>query len=299
MTEWTRRGVIGAGMTALAGGVAAGVARKEPAVPGASTRFDVNFVGDGLELSPSAYADLLARLSRSGVAPDEYSRGGAVEALEKEFAALLGKEAAVFMPSGTLANHLAVRTLAGTRRRVLVQDVSHLYNDSGDCAQQLSELTLVPLAPGKATFAWEEALAAIERGASGRVPAPVGAISIESPVRRLHGEAFSFDAMREISAEARKRGIGSAPRRRAAVRRVRVLPAVARGVRGALRHRVRVAVEMLQLRRRRHPRGAEDSARGFVPGAPDVRRRALERVAVRGGGAALRRRLSRPVDTRR
>ncbi len=206
MTDWTRRGVIGAGVTALAGGVLG--ARAEAAVPRDSTRFDVNFVGDGLELSPAAYADLLARLSRSGVASDEYSRGGAVEALEKQFAALLGKEAAVFMPSGTLANHLAVRTLAGTRRRVLVQDVSHLYNDSGDCAQQLSELTLVPLAPGKATFAWDEAARAIDRGASGRVPVPVGAISIESPVRRLHGEAFSFDAMREISAEARRRGIG-------------------------------------------------------------------------------------------
>ena len=91
---------------------------------------------------------------------------------------------------------------------MLVQDVSHLYNDSGDCAQQLSELTLVPLAPGRATFTWEEALAAIDRGASGRVPAPVGALSIESPVRRLHGEAFSFDAMREIGAEARRRVIG-------------------------------------------------------------------------------------------
>jgi threonine aldolase len=198
-------------MTAFAGGASAAslVARQEPpAKPGGSTRFDVNFVGDGLELSPSAYSDLLARLSRGGVESDEYSRGGAVEDLEKQFAALLGKEAAVFMPSGTLANHLAVRTLAGPRRRVLVQEVSHLYNDSGDCAQQLSGLTLVPLAAGKATFSWAEAAEAIDRGASGRVPVPVGAISIESPVRRLHGEAFDLGEIRRISSEARQRGIG-------------------------------------------------------------------------------------------
>ena len=204
MTDWTRRGVIGAGTAALAS-LAAGSPKPAVRTP---ARLDVNFVGDGLELSPPAYADLLARLARSGVESDEYSRGGAVEALEKQFAALLGKETAVFLPSGTLANHLAVRTLAGARRRVLVQDASHLYNDSGDCAQQLSELTLVPLAPGKATFTWDEAAAAIDRGASGRVPAPVGAISIESPVRRLHGEAFDFDEMRRISDEARRRGIG-------------------------------------------------------------------------------------------
>jgi threonine aldolase len=203
VSDWTRRGLIGTGMTALAGGVLA--ARKAPAesAPGPA----VNFLGDGLELSPSAYAELLARLSKN-VKADEYSRGGAVEALEKRFAALLGKEAAVFMPSGTLANHLAVRLLAGSRRRVIVQDVSHLANDSGDCAQQLSQLTLVPLAPGKATFTWEEAAPAIERSAAGRVPTPVGAISIESPVRRLHGETFDFDAMRRIGAEARALGIG-------------------------------------------------------------------------------------------
>jgi threonine aldolase len=207
VTDWTRRGVIGAG-TALAAGVRLPLTKAaSPNVE--APNLEVNFVGDGLELAPSAYADLLAKLSKSGgVASDEYSRGGAVEALEKQFAALLGKEAAVFMPSGTLANHLAVRTLAGARRRVLVQDVSHLYNDSGDCAQQLSELTLIPLAAGKATFTWDEAAAAIDRGADGRVPAPVGAISIESPVRRLHGEAFDFAEMRRISDEARRRGVG-------------------------------------------------------------------------------------------
>ncbi|HEY4229547.1 MAG TPA: beta-eliminating lyase-related protein [Thermoanaerobaculia bacterium] len=204
MTEWTRRSLIGAGTGALAARIRFPQAKAAPS----AAQIEVNFVGDGLELSPSAYADLLAKLSRSGVQSDEYSRGGAVEALEKQFAAILGKEAAVFLPSGTLANHLAVRTLAGTRRRVLVQDASHLYNDSGDCAEQLSGLTLVPLASGKATFGWDEAARAIDRGADGRVPAPVGAISIESPVRRLHGETFDFGEMRRISEETRRRGIG-------------------------------------------------------------------------------------------
>ena len=52
------------------------------------------------------------------------------------------------MPTGTLANHLAIRALAGERRRVIVQDVSHVYNDTGDGCQVLSGLTLIPLAPG-------------------------------------------------------------------------------------------------------------------------------------------------------
>ena len=60
------------------------------------------------------------------------------------------------MPTGTLANHMAVRALAGGPSRVIVQDESHFYQDEGDCAQTLSNLTLVPLAAGRATFTADE-----------------------------------------------------------------------------------------------------------------------------------------------
>src|ERR1700730_18251929 len=97
--------------------------------------------GDGIPLTPAEYSALLASLSRAdGVVHDDYSRGGVVEKLESRMASLLGKEAAVWLPTGTLANHLAVRLLAGERRRVLVQAESHLFNDCGDCAQTLSGL---------------------------------------------------------------------------------------------------------------------------------------------------------------
>ena len=48
----------------------------------------------------------------------------------------------------------------------------------------------------------------IKRNATGRVATPIGAISIESPVRRLANEVFDFVAMQEISREARRQGIG-------------------------------------------------------------------------------------------
>lgn len=203
MGNLTRRRL--AGLTAMAGGLAA---VRPLAALGSSPETAVDFTGDGIALTTSQYADLLARLASGGrIVADEYSRGGAVEALEAQFAELLGKESAVFLPSGTLANQLAVRRLAGSRRRVLVQEASHLYNDTGDGAQQLSQLTLLPLAEGKATFAWEDVERALARTASGRVAAEVGVISIESPVRRLHGEVFDYGQMRRVSEQARQRGI--------------------------------------------------------------------------------------------
>ena len=101
----------------------------------------VQFRSDGLGLSPGAYARLLAEIAETrGIDIDDYSRGGVVAELEEKMAVLLGKEAAVFLPTGTLANHLAVRLLSRTGRRVLVQQESHLWNDEGDCAQTLSGL---------------------------------------------------------------------------------------------------------------------------------------------------------------
>src|SRR5262250_2351347 len=67
--------------------------------------------GDGIPHSPAQYSELLNKLS-GGITPDSYSREGCVATLEAKVAAALGKESAVWLPTGTLANHLAVRLLA-------------------------------------------------------------------------------------------------------------------------------------------------------------------------------------------
>ncbi len=192
----------------LASPLAAAAAAAVPAA-GASGPTRVLAMGDGVAYRPAEYAQLLGQLAEEGKAkPDNYSLGGSVEELEKRMAGILGKESAIWMATGTLANQIAVRTLAGVRRRVLVQAESHLYKDCGDCCQTLSGLTMIPLAPGKATFT----LADVERAASdsetGRVLTPVGAIQIESPVRRQTGERFDFDEMKRISGWARAHQVG-------------------------------------------------------------------------------------------
>lgn len=165
--------------------------------------------GDGIPYAPAEYARLLARLADEGkVKPDNYSLGGSVEELEARMARILGKEAAIWMPTGTLANQIAVRQLAGSRRRVIIQAESHLYRDCGDCCQTLSGLNLIALAHGKATFTLEDIERAANDSATARVVTHIGAIQIESPVRRKNGERFDFEEMKRISAWARKHEIG-------------------------------------------------------------------------------------------
>jgi threonine aldolase len=165
--------------------------------------------GDGVPHTPAEYSQALAALTaRRELALDSYSRGGVVETLENQVAAMLGKEAAVWFPTGTLANQVAVRMLAGNRRRVLVQAESHLYRDCGDCCQTLSNLTLIPLAPGKATFTLEDVQNAAYDSTSGRVLTPIGAIQIETPVRRQQGEQFDFAELQKIVGWARAHIVG-------------------------------------------------------------------------------------------
>ena len=168
----------------------------------------VRLSGDGLGLTPAQYSRLLAHLAEgNGIVPDAYILDGVVDELEKQFARVLGKERAVFMPTGTLANHLAVRALAGGPSRAIVQAESHLYQDTGDCAQTLSNITLMPLAPGRASFTADEVQQLLDQTRTGRVASRVSVISLETPVRRKHGAIFDPAEMKKVIALARREGI--------------------------------------------------------------------------------------------
>jgi threonine aldolase len=175
-----------------------------------TTQPPVIFLGDGLNLSPAEYAGLLTNIAATpSFRRDQYLGSGPVAELEHAVATLLGKERALFLPTGTLANHLAVRVLAGETRKALVQAESHLYRDEGDCAQLLSGLNLVALGSGRTTLTADEVAKAVDEAAGPPFPAPVGAISIESPVRRTDGQVFDFEEMRKICAYARGKQIGT------------------------------------------------------------------------------------------
>ena len=174
----------------------------------ADSELAVVFRGDGEPKTPAGLVRSLADIeSHGGLQADSYSLGGTVETLEQTVAQMLGKEAAAFMPTGTLANHLAIRKLCGTKPRAVVQEQSHLYNDTGDCVTQLSNINLVPLAKDQAFFGLDELRLAVDRSETGRVVNPIGAVMIESPVRRQAGRIMPYDEMAEVTSFCAQRGI--------------------------------------------------------------------------------------------
>ena len=70
----------------------------------------VVFSGDGEPHTPESTIERLNKLlAENKLQPDNYSLGGTVEELETRMAAELGKEAAIWMPTGTMANILGLR----------------------------------------------------------------------------------------------------------------------------------------------------------------------------------------------
>lgn len=214
MPTLSRRELLqAAGALAVAGPLRPSLAK--PAIDAAVGRTGpwVNLASDGLGLSPAEHAGRLHRLaSRQDFVADEYSLGGVVAELETAFATLLGKEAAMFLPTGTLANQLAVRALAGDPRgagvRVLLQRSSHLYNDTGDALTALSGLNMVPLGGDLATFTLAEVEEEVARSRGGRVATRPAVLVVESPVRRRSGECFDPLELLRVTAFARAQGIG-------------------------------------------------------------------------------------------
>lgn len=170
----------------------------------------VVFSGDGEPQTAESTIDRLGALLADGrLDQDNYALGGSVEALERRVAKELGKEAAIWMPTGTLANHLALRRHAGTRPRVVLQEQSHIYHDEGDALARLSGLSAIPLGRDKPHFTVDELRSALHQSIDGRVLNAVGAVSIESPVRRQAGQVVPWDEMRAITELCRDEDIPS------------------------------------------------------------------------------------------
>lgn len=168
-----------------------------------------NFTSDGLGLSPKDYISLLSQLVDSQeVVADVYCLGAVMEAFEKKMAKALGKEKAIYMPTGTLANHIALRVHSPRRKKILVQQQSHIYRDCGDAIPQLSGIQLLPLAADGITFSLADVKKSLQDTAVEKVHTGIDAIAIETPVRRQHLRRFDFGEMKKISQLARQKGIG-------------------------------------------------------------------------------------------
>jgi threonine aldolase len=133
---------------------------------------------------PSA-AELLASIPHD-VQTDRYGSGGVVQQLEEEVAALLGKPAALFLPSGTMAQQATLRVHADRRGRrgVVFHPMCHLDWHEGRGYQRLHGLHAI--AAGEPTVP-------MTRSTLDGINEKPAALLIELPQRDLGGTLPTWD----------------------------------------------------------------------------------------------------------
>jgi threonine aldolase len=132
--------------------------------------------------------------------PDVYGTQPIVEDFEREVADLLGKEAAVFFPSGTMAQQIALRIHANRagRRTIAFHPTCHLEKHEHHGYQRLHGLEGVPVgAPHRV----------ITRADLDSLAEPIAALLLELPQREIGGQLPAWEELEAQVAWARDRGV--------------------------------------------------------------------------------------------
>ncbi len=147
---------------------------------------------------PVNVGELLATIP-ADTAVDRYGDGGVVTELETQVAALLGKPAAVFLPSGTMAQQSVLRVHADRRgrRTVVFHPMCHLQQHENQAFERLHHLTGRP-AGDPTRLIGRDDLDAIRE--------PVAALLLELPQRDLGGQQPEWADLEAQVAWARNQG---------------------------------------------------------------------------------------------
>jgi threonine aldolase len=150
---------------------------------GLRARCSVFLAGQG----PETAAGLLASIP-AGTVTDRYGDGGVVAELEAEIAGLLGTPAAVFLPSGTMAQQCVLRVHADRRQRktVIFHPMCHLDRHEGGAYQRLHGLTGRPAGDLERLLTINDLTAISE---------PPAALLIELPQRDLGGQQPAWEEL--------------------------------------------------------------------------------------------------------
>ncbi|MGB0523458.1 MAG: threonine aldolase family protein [Flammeovirgaceae bacterium] len=176
----------------------------------ASTQPLVNFIYDGFFFEPNEYLKKLHEINEAKtIEPDFYGVGGATTALEERFKELTGKEKAIYLPTGTMANQLAIKLLSGNKTKVLAPENSHVFRDEADAAQSVHGKRLIPVGKGKAHFELADLKNTIAYLHQGEVfRSGLGAVVIENPVRRADGRFVPRETIKKIATYCKQNGYG-------------------------------------------------------------------------------------------
>ncbi len=147
-----------------------------------------------------------AAMAAAEVGDDVFGEDPTVHRLQERAAAMLGKEAALFVPSGTMANQIALKVHCQPGDDVILGEGTHSMVYESGAAAALAGVQLSVVGRG-GLFTAADSQAAF-KGADNPHHAPTRLIVIENTHNRGGGVAWPQTEVLDIAAFARSRGLG-------------------------------------------------------------------------------------------
>ncbi len=151
-------------------------------------------------------AAMRAAMAQAEVGDDVFGDDPTVQALERAAAALVGKAAGLFVPSGTMANQLAIRVHCRSGDEAVVHTGSHIMNYEGGAAAALWGVTLRAVTSDDGTLPLDQLAAALHTEFDNHL-APTRLVCVENTHNGCGGVVVDPTHTAAIAALVRPHGI--------------------------------------------------------------------------------------------
>lgn len=144
-------------------------------------------------------------MAQAEVGDEQRGEDPTVNALNERVADLLGKEAAMFLPSGTMCNQIAIATHCRPGDEIIAAEDSHILSSEGAGAAVFAGCFIRTIPCDRGVFANQDVEQAVR---SGKVKAPRSRLlSIEQTNNRGGGSIWSIDEIRSVAETGHTHGL--------------------------------------------------------------------------------------------
>ena len=150
-------------------------------------------------------AGMRQAIAAAEVGDEQKGEDPTTRALEERVARLLGAQAAVFVPSATMANQIAMQLWSHPGDAIVLSASSHLIHSEAGGPAALAGLMLQPIVSADGTFDGAELTAASSAGGTEKPRSAI--VSVENTHSNAGGRVWPLDRLDEVVATAATLGL--------------------------------------------------------------------------------------------
>jgi len=148
-------------------------------------------------------------MAEAEVGDDVYGEDPTVNRLQERAAELCGKEAALFVPTGSMGNQIAVKLHTRPGQEVVIEERGHIYNYEMAAMSAVAGVLARPVrsADGSGVLTWPEIAAAVRANDAPYYVAPTGLVALENSHNLAGGTVMTRERTEEICDRAHALGL--------------------------------------------------------------------------------------------